>query len=80
MMISPQSYIDDLEDDSYEALIKERDILVREIRHFEKHWEEIMNSEEALICPSPDVVYQMNLEYLGSLCMLISKKFNEEFE
>ena len=79
-MMAPQSYVDDLEGESYEKIIKERDKLIREIRHFEKHREEIMNSEEAYICPSPDVVYQMNLEYLGALCMLISKKFNEEFE
>ena len=79
-MMAPQSYVDDLEGESYEQMIKERDKLIREIRHFEKHREEIMNSEEVYICPSPDVVYQMNLEYLGALCMLISKKFNEEFE
>lgn len=79
-MISPQSFVDEFDDESYVTLLKERDKLIREIRHFEKHREEIMNSEEAYICPSPDVVYQMNLEYLGALCMLISKKFNEEFE
>ena len=80
MMISPQSYVDELENESYEKLIKERDKLIREIRHFEKHREEIMNSEEIIICPKPDVIYQVHLEYLGSLCMLISRKFNEEFE
>ncbi len=79
-MISPQSFVDEFDDESYATLLKERDKLIREIRHFEKHREEIMNSEEVYICPSPDVVYQMNLEYLGALCMLISKKFNEEFE
>ena len=79
-MISPQGFVDEFEDEPYEKLIKERDKLIREIRHFEKHRDEIMNSDEEVLCPSPDVVYQMNLEYLGSLCMLISKKFNEEFE
>lgn len=61
-------------------MIKERDKLIREIRHFEKHREEIMNSEEALICPSPDVIYQWNLDVLGFLCMSISRKFNEKYE
>ena len=74
MMISPQSYIDELEDKSYEELIKKRDKLIRQIRHFEKHHEEIMNSEKIYIYPSPDVAYQMNLEYLGALCVLISNK------
>ncbi len=79
-MISPQGYIEQQKDESYEYLVKEQDKLIREIRHFEKNREEITNSEEAYICPEPDVVYQMNLEYLGFLCMLISNKFNEKFE
>ena len=33
-MMAPQSYVDELEDESYETLIKERDKLIREIRHF----------------------------------------------
>ena len=79
-MMAPQSYVDDLEGESYEQMIKERDKLIREIRHFEKHREEIMKSEEAQICPSPDVIYQWNLDALGFLCMSISRKFNEKYE
>lgn len=79
-MISPQGYVDELENESYEELIKERDKLIREIRYFEKHREEIMNNDENYICPSPDVVYQWNLDVLGSLCVLISDKFNEKYE
>lgn len=79
-MMAPQNYVDDLEGESYEKMIKERDKLIREIRHFEKHRDEIMNSEEAYICPSPDVVYQWNIDALALLCMSISRKFNEEFE
>jgi hypothetical protein len=79
-MMAPQSYVDDLEGESYEKIIKERDKLIREIRHFEKHREEIMNSEEAYICPSPDTVYRWNLQALGFLCMLMSEKFNEDDE
>ncbi|MCR4880785.1 MAG: hypothetical protein K6A44_02385 [bacterium] len=80
MMISPQAYVDELENETYEKLIKERDKLIRDVRYFEKHREEIMNNDTERICPSPDVVYQMNLEYLGALCMQISKKFNEKYE
>ena len=79
-MISPQGYVDELESDSYEELIKHRDKLIRKIRYFEKHREEIMDSNEEQLCPSPEVVYQMNLEYLGLLCSLISTKFNEKYE
>ena len=79
-MISSQSYVDDLEDESYETLIKERDKLIREIRHFEKLREKIMNSEEEYVCPHPDVFYQWNLNALALLCMSISRKFNEKYE
>ena len=79
-MIAPKSFVDEFEDESYEKLIKERDKLIREIRHFEKHREEIMNSDEEFISPSPDVIYQWNLDALSLLCMTISRKFNEEFE
>lgn len=80
MLTAPQSFVDELEDESYEKLIKERDKLIREIRYYEKHREQIMSSEEAQICPSPDVIYQWNLDALGFLCIAISRKFNEEYE
>lgn len=35
-MMAPQSYVDELESRSYEQMIKERNKLIREIRHFEK--------------------------------------------
>ena len=79
-MPAPQSFVDEFEDEFYEKLIKERDKLIREIRHFEKHREEIMNSDGEFISPSPDVIYQWNLDALGYLCELMSEKFNEEFE
>ena len=79
-MMAPQSYVDDLEGESYEKMIKERDKLIREIRHFEKHKKEIMKSDEAQICPSPETIYLWNLQALGLLCMLMSEKFKEENE
>ena len=79
-MPCPQSYIDELENAPYEKLIKERDKLIREIRYFEKHREEIMNSEKARICPSPDTVYWWNIEALGYLCTLMSGKLLETDE
>lgn len=32
-----------------------------------------------MIHPSPEVVYQCNLEYLGKLCELIAEKYNQEY-
>ena len=76
MMISPQTFIEELEDKSYEELLKVRDELIVDILYFEKHFEEQMQ-DELRICPSPDLVYQFNLEYLSELCKLISEKFDE---
>lgn len=35
-------------------------------------------SEEWLCKPSPDVMYQMNLDYLSALCKFMSEKYNKE--
>jgi hypothetical protein len=79
MMISPETYIMDHENDSFEELIKERDYLAKEIKKLEK----IVYSDEKkdsswLVKPGPDVRYQMYLEYLAKLCKFISTKYNEE--
>ena len=76
MMISPETYRKDHENDTYEELLKERNELISEIRYFEKHEKEIMK-DAAYICPSPDLVYQIELDYLSELCCLISTKYNE---
>ncbi len=77
-MISPQNYIEKQKDKSYEELVKERDRLIRDVRYFEKHIKEL--TENVCIHPSPDVKYQVHLDYLGELCKLISDKFNERYE
>ena len=77
MMVSPQTFIDfECKDKSYKELLKMRDRLIRQIRAFEKGK---ISEKEYLILPSPKTRYQMNLEYLGELCKLISEKYNEEF-
>ena len=78
MMISPKTYIEEQKDKTYEELIKERDRLIKEVRYFEKHIEKEMKVQ--YISPSPDVIYQWNLEYLSELCNLIQEKFNEKYE
>lgn len=77
MMISPQSFINECKDKKYAQLIQIREGLLADIRYFEKHKDEA--DEELIICPSPEVVYQMNLKYLGKVCELISDKYNDEF-
>lgn len=74
MMISLESYMESLEDKSYEGLIRERDALIKKIREFEKNKDRW--GDECMVHPSPDVVYQCNLQYLARLCELIAKTYN----
>lgn len=76
MMISPESFIEfECKGKSYKELLKIRDELLESVYDFEKGR---ISSEEKMIMPSPEVVYQMNLEYLGELCKLISETYNQE--
>lgn len=79
MMISPQSYVKEHENDTFEELIKERNELVKSIKRLEKKLfsEEKMN-EEVMVCPGTDVEYQMDLLYLAELCNFMCEKFNKE--
>ncbi|MCR5690445.1 MAG: hypothetical protein K6G71_09375 [Clostridiales bacterium] len=76
MMISPESFIEfECKGKSYKELLKIRDELLESVYDFEKGR---ISSEEKMIMPSPEVVYQMNLEYLGELCKLIAETYNQE--
>ena len=77
MMVSPEGYIEMLKDKSYMGLMKERDSLLREIRRFEKDKDQ--SGEEWIVNPSPDVRYQMNLQYIGKICDLMARVYNREY-
>ena len=80
MMISPDGYIMHLKDSDYNELIRERDELIKSIREFEESEKKGDRSgEEWHICPSPEVRYQCNLEYLAKLCKLMNEKYNTEY-
>ena len=76
MMVSPEGFIIKYIDKSYSELLPLRDELIREIHYFEKYESDQL---EEIVCPSPEVVYQCNLEYLAKLCELIAQKYNQEF-
>ena len=79
MMISPQGYIEEHKNDTFEELIKEREELIDAIKHLEKLvFSDDRMSEEWMIHPGPDVLYQMSLEYLAELCNFMSEKYNRE--
>ena len=75
MMISPEFFIEQYKDKRYEELLPVRDNLLEEIRAFENR---TYDPELDSWRPSPDVIYQFNLEYLGKLCELIAEKYRQE--
>ncbi len=78
-MISPEVFIDEHKNDTFEQLITEKDSLVIEIKKLEKIvFDPEKKSEEWNVCPGPDVRFQMNLEYLAELCSFLKEKFNKE--
>ena len=64
MMISPKTFIENLKDKSYSELLEEREKLLNDIYSFEKRPNK---SKGIFISPSPEVRYQVNLQYLGKL-------------
>lgn len=73
MMIAPETFAEMHKDDSYEELLRLRDEFLESIHSFEAADGNI----EVKMMPSPDVVYQMDLEYLAKVCELISEKFRQ---
>lgn len=80
MMMSPEMYAEEHRDDSFEELIETRNDLVDELRTLEKMvFDKEQKGNSWDICPGPDVQYQMTLEYLSQICILLSEKYNGEF-
>ena len=81
MMFSLETFVELHKDETYAELIETRNELIADIRQFELDLEKEENGElRVIICPSPDVVYQMHLEYLSQICLLIVQRFQEEQE
>lgn len=76
MMTSPEMFAEIWKDKSYADLVKEKNSLIEEITRFENG---DIHQGEIIIHPTPDVVYQCNLEYLSELCKLIVDKYQDEF-
>jgi len=81
MMISPDAYITDrLENAPYPELIREREKLIRLIRNYEKKEAAGDRSDPAWKrMPTPEVQYQLHLQYLGALCNLMRERYNSEY-
>ena len=80
MMISPGYFAEQMKDYAYPELIRERDELIRYIQEFEKKEMAGDRSDpEWRYSPSPDVRYQMHLEYLAKLCGIMHEKYNDVY-
>ncbi len=77
MMISPEMFAERYKDKKYADLLEIRDQLAEEIEDFEELTPE--EKKTGFMEPLPEVVYQMNLKYLGALCKLIADKYNSEY-
>ena len=78
MIISPEIFVNMQENKTYEQLLKIRDKLIRKIKYFEKHKDDIMDNDILYCSPASEVAYQCNLECLEKLCALINKKYCEQ--
>ncbi len=80
MMMSPESYVQTYENTSFPELIKARNEMIREIRRLEKLvFSEDRIDDAWLIKPSPDVQYQVYLEYLEEMCKMMREKYSKEY-
>ncbi len=78
-MISPEMFAEQHKDKTYAELIEVRDELIDDIKGFEATPSNA-ESDFVIICPNPEVIHQMNLEYLSQIYMLIAQKFREQQE
>ena len=80
MMISPENYVSRLKNAPYTELIRKRDELLESVQQFEgKEMIGDRSDEGWQGWPSPEVVYQMELEYLAALCSMMHEKYNREY-
>ena len=81
MMISPRTFIKEHRNESIEEIIETRDKLIDDIKDLEKIvFSKYRSSDVWDLNPTPDVQYQVKLEYLLQVCILLSERYNEKYE
>lgn len=79
MMLDPQSYVNEFRKASFVELKKERERLYKELRAIEcVAFEKERLSNAWLVCPGPDVKYQVYLQYLAVLSEFMAEKYRAE--
>ena len=79
MMNSPQGYVEYCKQYSCEELIQEREELLDDIRDLEKRLFSGDKKDDYIVSPSPEVRYQVKLEYLAALSEYMQQRYNEEY-
>ena len=79
MMNSPQGDVEYCKQYSYEELIQEREELLDDIRDLEKKLFSGDKKDDYIVSPSPEVRYQVKLEYLAALSEYMQQRYNEEY-
>lgn len=74
MMLDPESYIGSLNDTSLDGLIKERNLVMHRLNHYEKHKG---NADEFDLYPAPEKVYEWNNIILMKLTNMIIERHGE---
>lgn len=78
-MNSPQGYIEYCKLYSYEELIQEREELQDDIRSLEQKLFSGDIKDDYIVSTSPQVRYQVKLEYLAALSDYMQQRYNEEY-
>ena len=80
MMIAPESYGKELTGMTYFELMRERERLLCFMHQFEAEETAGDRSNSAWrVRPSPEVRYQVYLDYLAVLCRTMHEKYNREY-
>ena len=77
MLMDPEKSIELIKEMKYAELVHLRDEVIKYIQVFES---KPYVPRKTTMFPTPDVAYQVRLQFLAKLCVLICEKFNEEFE
>ena len=75
MKITPEAFIEEQKNKSYEDLIIVRDGLIRKVQEFELNHEK--DPEDVVDFPLENDFYYCSLKQLGELCNLIADKYGK---
>ena len=77
MLSSPDLFIEEHQNDSYEELVKLKNELISEIDEFERRDN---NTDDVIISPSPETYYQWNLSVLEKIIHLLQEAYRRKYE